>query len=338
MLKQVPILRTFCTLSFMAMAFSISAAQADDHWIQIDGRDGPGKGKHIVFVTGDDEYRSEEGMPMMAKILAVKHGFKCTVLFAIEPKTGVIKPDFQTNIPGTHLLEDADLMVLFTRFRSLPDEQMKPIVDFTNSGKPIIGLRTATHAFNIRGDSQYKKYSFNSGNPKGGYGQAVLGDTWISHHGHHGRQSTRGVVNAEHKDHPVLNSVTDVWGPSDVYGIRNLGKDAHVLLHGSVRTGMKPSDPALEGAKNDPMMPLAWIKEYKGESGKTSKVFNTTMGASTDLQSEDLRRLVVNFTYWSLGIEVPKKADVVYVDEYKPTNFGFGSFVKNKKPADYDLK
>jgi hypothetical protein len=333
MLKQV-----ICWLGLIAMTLSNSMVQADDSWIQIEGQAGPGKGKHIVFVTGDDEYRSEEGMPMMAKILAVKHGFKCTVLFAIDPKTGVIKPDHQTNIPGTHLLADADLMVLFLRFRSLPDEQMKPIVDFTNTGKPIMGLRTATHAFNIRGDSIYKKYSFNSGNPKGGYGQAVLGDTWISHHGHHGRQSTRGVVNEKYKDHPALNSVADVWGPSDVYGIRNLGKDAQVLLYGSVRTGMKPSDPALEGPKNDPMMPLAWIKDYKGETGKTSKVFNTTMGASTDLESEDLRRLLVNFTYWSLGLEVPKKADVAYVGEYKPTRFGFGSYVKNLKPADYDLK
>lgn len=325
-------------LTLAMITLSTGTAGAADQWIQIEGRDGPGKGKHIVFVTGDDEYRSEEAMPMMAKILAIKHGFKCTVLFAIEPETGVIMPDFQTNIPGTEMLADADLMVLFTRFRSLPDDQMKPIVDFTNSGKPIMGLRTATHAFNIRGDSIYKKYSFNSGSPKGGYGQAVLGDTWISHHGHHGKQSTRGVINDQHKDHPVLTSVKDVWGSTDVYGVRNLTKDAHVLLNGSVLTGMKPTDPPLEGSKNDPMMPLAWIKDYKGETGNTSQVFCTTMGASTDLVNEDLRRLLVNFTYWSLKLDVPKKANVEFVDEYKPTKFGFGAFVKNLKPADYDLK
>jgi hypothetical protein len=330
--------RLICLWSLTAMTLIAGNTQAADQWIQIEGKEGPGKGKHIVFVTGDDEYRSEEAMPMMAKILAIKHGFKCTVLFAIEPKTGVIKPDFQTNIPGTEMLNDADLMVLFTRFRSLPDEQMKPIVDFTNSGKPIMGLRTATHAFNIRGDSVYKKYSFNSGEPKGGYGQAVLGDTWISHHGHHGKQSTRGVINPAHKDHPVLTSVKDVWGPTDVYGVRNLTKDAHVLLNGSVLTGMKPSDPPLEGAKNNPMMPVAWIKDYKGETGKTSPVFCTTMGASTDLVSEDLRRLLVNFAYWSLKMDVPKKADVEFVGEYKPTRFGFGAFIKGLKPADYDLR
>ena len=330
--------RVIYIFGLVAMTCSIGTAQADDQWIQIEGREGAGKGKHIVFVTGDDEYRSEEAMPMLAKILAVKHGFKCTVLFAIEPESGVIKPDHQTNIPGTHFLNDADVMVLFARFRSLPDEQMKPIIDFTNSGKPIMGLRTSTHAFNIQGESKYKKYTFNSGEPKGGYGQAVLGDTWISHHGNHGSQSTRGVINEPLKDHPVLTSVTDVWGPTDVYGVRNLTKDAQVLLHGAVLAGMKPSDSPIDGPKNNPMMPLAWLKEYTGETGKTSKVFCTTMGASTDLESEDLRRLLVNFTYWSLGLDVPKKADVAYIDEYKPTKFGFGSYVKGLKPADYDLK
>ena len=97
----------------------------------------PGEGVHIVWVSGDEEYRSEEALPAVAKIMAVHHGFKCTVLFAINSETGEIDPNDQTNIPGLHHLETADLMVLFTRFRELPDEQMKYIVDFTNSGKPF---------------------------------------------------------------------------------------------------------------------------------------------------------------------------------------------------------
>ncbi|MHC4489790.1 MAG: hypothetical protein ACYSW7_11560, partial [Planctomycetota bacterium] len=108
---------------------------------------GAGKGKHIVFVIGDDEYRSEDSMPMLAKILAVHHGFKCTALFAINKETGEIDPKTLDNIPGLEALKTADLMVIFTRFRELPDEQMKYIIDYTNSGKPIVGLRTATHAF-----------------------------------------------------------------------------------------------------------------------------------------------------------------------------------------------
>src|SRR5262249_52760406 len=94
---------------------------ADDPWVVYEGREGPGRGKRIVFVTGDEEYRSEESMPALARILAVRHGFHCTVLFAIDPKTGAIDPGVVDNIPGLEALDGADLLVLFTRFRELPD-------------------------------------------------------------------------------------------------------------------------------------------------------------------------------------------------------------------------
>ena len=315
--------------------------QDNAEWVVYEGGDGPGAGKHIVFVTGDDEYRSEEAMPMLAKILAVRHGFKCTVLFAIDPADGTIKPNYQTNIPGLEALDSADLMVIFTRFRNLPDEQMKHIVDFMNSGKPMIGLRTATHAFNYPRDSKspYAKYSFNSSDPKGGFGQAVLGDTWINHHGNHKSESTRGVINPKFKQHPVLRDVKDIWGPTDVYGVRNLTDDANVLVFGEVVAGMSPDDPAVEGKKNDPMMPVVWTKTYTGSSGEPSRVLCTTMGASQDLQNEGLRRLLVNACYWGLGMEdkMPSPANVEYVGEYKPTQFGFDTFTKGVKPADHAL-
>ena len=156
-----------------------------DPWVTYEGKEGPGAGKHIVLVTGDEEYRSEEAMPMLAKILAARHGFKCTVLFAIDPNDGTINPTVLNNIPGLEKLRDADMMIVFTRFRELPDEQMKHIIDFTNSGKPILGLRTATHAFNYKDNrnSPYAKYSFNSADPPGGWGRQVLGETWVNHHG-----------------------------------------------------------------------------------------------------------------------------------------------------------
>src|SRR5689334_11384696 len=104
------------------------AAPADDAGVVYSGGEGPGKGKHIVFVTGEESYRSEESMPLMARILA-KQGFKCTVLFAIDPKDGTINPMVKDNIPGLEALETADLMVAFLRWRELPDEQMKRIID-----------------------------------------------------------------------------------------------------------------------------------------------------------------------------------------------------------------
>ncbi|RKU27321.1 hypothetical protein C6497_11265 [Candidatus Poribacteria bacterium] len=309
-----------------------------NEWVVYKGNDGPGNGKHIVLVSGDEEYRSEEALPMLGKVLATHHGFKCTVLFAINPDTGEIDPEDQTNIPGLHHLESADMMILFTRFRELPDEQMKYIIDYTNAGKPVMGLRTATHAFNYtrNQDSPYAKYSFNSQDFDGGYGRQVLGETWINHHGHHGKESARGVIDEFNKDHPILKGVTDVWGPSDVYGIKELTGDSQVLVHGQVLVGMEPTD----APKADTItMPMAWIKTYTGDTGNTCRVFNTTMGASVDLESEGLRRLLVNGCYWCIGIEdaIPDESVVDYVGDYSPTFFGFGTYQKGLTPADHAL-
>src|SRR2546422_625204 len=128
----------------------VSSVRADDPWIVLNGREGRGKGKHVVLISGDEEYRSEETLPQLAKILATHHGFKCTVLFAIDPKDGTVNPNQSDNIPGLEALKTADLLVIFTRFRDLPDEQMKYLVDYVESGRPVIGLRTATHAFDLK--------------------------------------------------------------------------------------------------------------------------------------------------------------------------------------------
>ena len=322
---------------FLVFTATLSA-NADDQWITFEGKDGPGKGKHIVFVSGDDEYRSEEALPLLAKIMAEHHGFKCTVLFAIDPATGAITPSHQTNIPGLEALEDADLAVFLLRFRNLPDDQMKYIADYTNSGKPIIGMRTSTHAFNIPGDRKYHEYSFNyNGEYKKGWGRQVLGETWINHHGHHGRESTGGVPVKGKEGHPILRGCKDIWGDTDVYGVTKLEGDSDPILLGAVLDGMTPDAKPVEGKKNEPMMPVAWVKSYKGTSGKTSTVFNTTMGAATDLVSEGTRRMLVNSMFWCLEMEDTIAADlnVSIVGDYKPTKFGFGGFRKGLKPSDY---
>jgi hypothetical protein len=305
------------------------------------GKAGPGQGKHIVFLAGDEEYRSEEGLPMLAKILAERHGFKCTVVFTLNPADGTIDPLNQTNMPGIGALDSADVCVLGLRFRELPDAQMKHFVDYVNAGKAIIGLRTSTHSFKYDRNrtSPYVKYDWNSTLWAGGFGQQVLGETWVNHHGNHGSESTRGLPNEAFKDHPVLQGVTDIWCPTDVYTVSHLPKDATVLVLGEVLAGMKPADAPVEGPKNHPMMPVAWVRDYTGENGKTTKVFTTTMGAAVDLQSEGLRRLLVNATYWAAGLEkkIPAKANVEYVGEYKPGWFGFGKFKPGLKPEDLAL-
>jgi hypothetical protein len=323
----------------VAMTLSISTTLRADDWVVYQGGDGPGKGKHIVLVSGDEEYRSEETLPQLGKILAKHHGFKCTVLFAIDPKDGTINPNI-SNIPGLEALESADLMIMFLRFRNLPDKQMKLLADYIESGKPIIGLRTATHAFNLRKDSPFfAKYQWN--NNEGGFGRKVLGETWISHHGGHGTQATRGVIAKGQENHPILKGIKDgdIFGPTDVYGVR-LPLPGESLVMGQVLTGMKATDPPLVGDKNDPMMPIAWTCSYKGEAGKTARVFTTTMGASQDFASEGLRRLLVNASYWCLGMEdgIGERANVNIVGPYNPRPFGNNGFQKGVRPADLEMK
>jgi hypothetical protein len=311
---------------------------AEDQWIVYDGFDGPGKGKQIVFVTGDEEYRSEESMPQLAKILAKHHGFKCTVLFAINKETGEIDPTTLDNIPGLEALEAADLMVIFLRFRELPDEQMKYIIDYTDSGRPILGLRTATHAFNYRDrkDSPYAKYNFRDREFEGGFGRQVLGETWVDHHGEHGEESTRGIIAGGMEDHPIVRGCGDIWGPTDVYEVTTLSGDSKPVVMGQVLRGMTPDSPPNTDKE---LMPIAWIKTYTGEEGKTARVFATTMGAAPDLESEGLRRLLVNASYWCLRMEgqIPARANVDIVGEYKPSFFGFGAFKKGVRPSDHEM-
>jgi type 1 glutamine amidotransferase len=308
-------------------------------WVVFEGGEGPVKGRHIVFLVGDEEYRSEDSMPPLAKILAVHHGFKCTVLFAINKETGEIDPKTLDNIPGLEALKTADLMIMFLRFRELPDEQMKYIIDYTNSGKPIIGLRTATHAFNYRKNknSLYAKYSFRDKQFNGGYGRQVLGETWINHYGRHQRESTRGLVAKGMENHPIVKGIEDIWGESDVYGITTLSGDSKPLIMGQVLSGMDPKD---EPNPDKKLVPVAWTKTYTGDKGKTSRVFTTTMGHSFDFKSEGFRRLLVNACYWAMGMEdkIPAKSKVDFVGRYDPNKIGMGKHKTGLKPSDHKLQ
>jgi hypothetical protein len=327
-------------ISFYLVSGWLSARA--EPWVTYSGHEGPGKGKHIVFLAGDEEYRSEEALPMMARILAVRHGFKCTVLFSINPADGTIDPITLTNTPGLEQLASADLCFMSLRFRELPDAQMKHFVDYLQAGKPVIALRTSTHAFAYTKNKQspYANYDWQSKEWPGGFGQQVLGETWVNHHGDHGKESTRGIINDAVKGSPLLRGVSDVWCPTDVYGVTHLPKDAQVLMWGQVLSGMKPGDAPVEGGKNDPMMPLVWTRSYTWPNGNTSKVFTTTMGAAVDLQNEGLRRLLVNACYWAVGLQdsIPQKANVSYVGDYKPGWFGFGKFTKGTRPSDLEQK
>ena len=324
---------------------------ASNEWVTYAGEKDMPK---IVLVSGDEEYRSEEALPQLAKILTKRHGFNTQVLFAQDPaKPGKINANYLHNIPGLESFASADLMVIFTRFRALPDEQMKHIDDYLKAGKPVIGIRTSTHAFNFKAEdtTSYRHYgNYYDGDDewKDGFGRLVLGEKWISHHGHHRHQSTVGLRAPNAGNHPILNGINDgdVWAPSDVYGVRlPLPGDAQPLILGQVTNrageydendplyGMKSTDNEIakvnSGSKkkdinvNDPMMPVAWTKSYQIPGGNKGQAFASTVGASTDMLSEGVRRMYVNAIYDLLGKEVPSKADVNFVGDYKPTAFAF---------------
>ena len=341
---------------------AVSASAAPKQWLDYKGKKGLGKGKKVVLISGDEEYRSEEAMPVLAGILSRHHGFDCRVVFAIDPKSGIVDPNNRSNIPGLEALADADLMFIGTRFRDLPDEQMAHIDAYLKTGRPVIGIRTATHAFNIGGDKTYAHYSNGYGGPKkewqGGFGKVVLGDYWKNHHGGHKSESTVGIIAPGAEKHPTTRGVKngDVWGPTDVYGVRlPLPEGSQHIILGQVtkrkgpRTddpffGMKPTDDeAVEGRKNNPMMPVFWTKDYQVPGGKKGRTFATTMGSSTDLAAPGTRRLLVNGAYWLLDLEIPKDGTKVdLVGELNPSQYSFrrGDYwpTQNKRPADFRLR
>lgn len=294
------------------------------------GGRGPGNGKHIVLVAGDQEYRSEESIPALARILARRHGFRCTVLLPINRRTGEIDAATIDNIPGLEALRKADLAVLFLRWLELPDEQMKEIIDYAEAGRPLIGLRTSTHPFNYRTrkDSPYARYSYRSKEPDGGFGRLVFGETWISHYGVHQKESTRGLPAPGMERHPILTGVKDVWGESDVYALTTLSGDSKPVLLGQVLAGMQPDSPPNPDKK---LTPVAWTKSYKG-----GRVLMTTMGHVNDFRNEGFRRMIVNGCYWAMGMEsrISARSSVEFVTPYHPGPIGMGKQRRGLKIAD----
>jgi type 1 glutamine amidotransferase len=254
---------------------------------------------------------------------------------AIDPKTGNLAnvPD----IPGLDALKTADLMILFARFCKLPDDQMRHIVEYAESGRPIIGIRGATHAFALPAESQFAKYGMGgSAEYRGGFGRQVLGETWQGHHGTHGKEGTRGILVKEAAGHPILKGIKDgdIWGATDVYVAKPLAPFTPLVLGQVLAGNTNIDDPPVEGKKNDPMMPIAWTRTYRAASGKDARVFTTTMGSPQDFSVEGARRMLINAAYWCVGLEdkIAPRSNVELVGEFQPTPLGKGAG-KGVKPA-----
>ncbi len=308
-------------------------------WLTYSGEKGPGKGRHVVLIAAEQEYRSEQSMPMLAKVLSKHHGFDCTVLFSVNEK-GEVDPTMPApfkdktkrhNIPGLDHLAKADCVIWLSRFMHLPQDQMQHFYDYFDSGKPLIALRTANHGF--WGGLQYKKDGKNVSLRK------LLGGTFMGHHGGWHREATRGVVVSDNKKHPILAGVEDVWGTSDVYRCHNdknpFPEDCTSLILGQPLINLEKDAPP--NAKKEPL-PIAWTKTWTGNKGLGSKVFHFTMGSAVDFENEGVRRMTVNAVYWGMGLEKDIKPDssVAIIGDYQPLKAGFNYQKLGVKPHKVD--
>jgi type 1 glutamine amidotransferase len=287
---------------------------------------------HVVFVTGDHEYRSEESMPMLGRILHRDFGLRVTVCYALGAD-GAIDPMNDRNIAGLEALEQADLMVMFLRWRKLPDDQLKRIVDYAESGRPMVGFRTSTHPFN------YPAASPNAAAMNQAWPAKVFGQHWITHHGHFGDGKeflTEVSLLEARQERPILRGVVPFEAYSWLYHVDGKGAklsgDADALVSGRALKS---------GAKGFPLtQPVAWTKTYTGTAGKPARVFFTTLGHPYDFKLEPMRRLALNGILWALGMEAkipPGGAKVQTVGPYEPNNSG-DDYKKGVRPAPIGAK
>jgi type 1 glutamine amidotransferase len=241
----------------------------------------------IVFVTGDHEYSGESTMPLLAAELEKNYGFRTKVLKASPDQNA------EENIPGLEALKEADVAVFFLRWRRLPADQVKYIEDYLKTGKPVIGFRTTTHAFNYPKGHELEKWNafgemaFNA--PPGWGGKAK--------HTHYGHESSTDVtVIPEAAKNPILTGVSKSFhARSWLYRVLPdyPTKGSTWLLMGHA---VNPDKAAIDN-------PVAWT----GKNSFGGKFFMTTLGHPEDFDLEPFQRLVINSIHWAAGKPVPKK-------------------------------
>ena len=240
----------------------------------------------IVFVTGDHEYSGEETLPMIAAELEKNYGMRTLVLKA--------SPDYNSeeNIQGLEALKDADLAIFYLRWRRLPADQVKHIDDYLKSGKPVIGFRTSTHAFNYPSGHPLEKWNafgeFALGGPPG------WGKGGHTHYGHN--SSTDVSIIPTQSKNPILTGVDPNFHVrSWLYHVvpDYPSKGSTWLLMG------KAVDPDKKAVEN----PVAWT--WKTAAG--GKVFTTTLGHPDDFNIASFQRLLINAIHWTVGKPIPKK-------------------------------
>ena len=233
---------------------------------------------NIVFIVGEPEYNSHISMPPVAEELQKKFGYETKVITSsIIPD----EPDFLlSEFPGLEALADADLAVFFTRFRNISVEQFEIIKSYLESGRPVVGLRAANHAFKFPDDSPIQSWNE-------GFGRSIFGTPWRMHYGH--ESSTDVRVIPEMANHQILEGVENSFHVrSPLYYVMPLPGACKTLLEG---TSIGPSD-FEERVDN----PVAWTNV-----SNEARVFYTSMGHPEDFENNSFKTLLFNGIQWALG-------------------------------------
>jgi type 1 glutamine amidotransferase len=229
---------------------------------------------HVVFMIGEDEYQTWETLPEFAAKDLQAAGHRTTVIHADAAD--------KNNFPGlVAALGDADLLFVSVRRRTPVKEQLDAVRAFLAAGKPLVGIRTASHAFALRPKDKLtdpKLAVWQEFDPE------VLGGHYTNHHGN--GPVTVVSVAAGAEAHPILKgvAVANFSSRGSLYKVSPLEKSTTPLLIGTI-PGQAPE-------------PVAWTHLY---GPKQARVFYTSLGHPEDFQNAEFRRLLVNGVAWALG-------------------------------------
>ena len=222
----------------------------------------------IVFVIAEDEYKASETLPAFARE---------ELESKLKWKPHIIQSDSKTGIDGLEALDSADLLVLYARRRTLPEDQLNRFRKYFDSGKPVVAVRTASHAF-----QNWLEFD-----------KVVLGCNYGRHHGtgKEGEKTAVSRMSSEVANHPILRGISfdgPAWQTTaSLYRVSP-------LLEGTT--------PLLKGKWKDvPEEPVAWTNTYKG-----ARVFYTSLGHVDDFNDPRFRRLLTNGILWALDRPIPK--------------------------------
>jgi len=229
----------------------------------------------IMMLAGDGEYGSDQLMRPVAQSLEA--ALSAAVSYHV-PDVLEDWPTFpESSFGDLSALAETDLLVVYTRFRRLPDVEMKHLQQYLDAGGAVLGLRTATHAFRFPPGSPWQDWN-------DGFGRDVLGSEWTSHHGH--TSTTAVTVHPEAGDHPVLERIPHQFtSPSWLYRA-TLQPGCTVLLDGDP---VDPEDAPTPG-------PVAWVREAANR-----RSFYTCLGHPGDFAIPAFGQLLVNAARWCLN-------------------------------------